>query len=74
MAASPPLGPEDVQVGAERSLERSSDGEVARTPELRRPGRARPWSAARALALPHPPSLLSRGRLTVQLYPLVCFY
>ena len=56
MAASPPLGPE---VGAERS----SDGEVARTPELRRPGRARPWSAARALALPHPPSPLSRGSL-----------
>ena len=57
MATSPrALGPE---VGAERS----SDGEVARTPVLRRPGRARPGSAARALALPHPPSLLSRGSL-----------
>ena len=61
MAASPPLGPE---VGAERS----SDGEVARTQELRRPGRVRPWSAARAPSrTATPPSLVSRlscrGRL-----------
>ena len=57
----PPRSAPKYEVGAERS----SDGEVARTPELRRPGRARPWSAARAraLALLHPPSPSSRGSL-----------
>jgi hypothetical protein len=54
MAASPPLGPE---VGAERS----SDGEVARTQELRRPGRARHWSAARAHGGLRPPRAPSRS-------------
>ena len=64
MAASPPLGPE---VGAERS----SDGEVARTPELRRPGRARPWlercAHARAPSRsPIPPHPCLAGALFLQ--------
>ena len=66
MAASPPLGPE---VGAERS----SDGEVARTPELRRPGRARPWSAARALASPPPPLFIHRGTYCLEMSEFVSY-
>ena len=44
-------GPPPRSAPNEVGAERSSDGEVARTTELRRPelpGRARPWSAARA--------------------------